>query len=322
MMRSSTFHRCLCAGALILVGILSGCAGLEYAPKRGILYYHQELPVADRAIEAARTAGKDKECPAEFQAAEKARNEAYEIYWSCRTQEGIAKANEAAGMAKALCPKKMAPPPPPPPPPPPAPTAPTVSLSANPAAIVKGNCTTLSWSSANANRASITPGIGDVEPSGTKQVCPDVTTRYSITASGEGGSATTASTVDVSVPPPPPAKTVIDRLTVHVNFDSDKAKVREDDEADLKKAVDFLRKYPGFRVSIEGHTDSRGSGKYNQALSEKRAAAVKQYLLGQGIGDGEKISTAGYGESRPVADNATEKGRFENRRVEILILSE
>ena len=59
-------------GACMFLGVLAGCAGLEYAPKRSIMYYHHELPAAERAVEAARAAGKDKECPAEFQAAEKA----------------------------------------------------------------------------------------------------------------------------------------------------------------------------------------------------------------------------------------------------------
>ena len=70
-----------------------------------LLYYHKELPAADRAVEAARAAGKDKECPAEFQAAEKAKNEAYEIYWSCRTKEGIAKANEATASRRRFAPR-------------------------------------------------------------------------------------------------------------------------------------------------------------------------------------------------------------------------
>jgi len=108
---------------LLLLGVFYGCAGLEYAPKRGMMYYHKELPAADRAVEAARAAGKDKECPAEFAAAEKMKNDAYEIYWACRTEEGIAKANEAAARANALCPKKVEAPKPVPvmAPPPPAP---------------------------------------------------------------------------------------------------------------------------------------------------------------------------------------------------------
>lgn len=88
------------------------------------------------------------------------------------------------------------------------------------------------------------------------------------------------------------------------------------------KVVAFVKKYPGYSISVEGHTDSRGTDKYNQALSERRAAAVKKYLVEKEGAVSEKIKPIGYGESRPIADNKTEKGRFENRRVEILILSE
>jgi len=313
--------------ACTFLAVLAGCAGLEYAPKRTILYYHKELPAAERAVEAARAAGKDKECPAEFQAAEKAKNEAYEIYWSCRTKEGIAKANEASALAKALCPPKPvpmpapAPPPPPPPPPPPAP-APAVSLSANPPAVDAGKCTTLFWSSENANRASIDPGIGEVGKSGSRQVCPAATTLYTIHATGEGGSGTASTTVTVKPPPPPPAPRVVDRLTVRVNFDTDKATIRKADTAELQKAIDFVKRYPGYNISVEGHTDNVGKDKYNQALSERRAAAVKTYLVEHGAANADKIKPAGFGKTRPVADNKTAGGRFKNRRVEILILSE
>ena len=116
-------NRLSAVSLVMLLGVFSGCAGLEHAPKRGLMYYHKELPAADRAVEAARAAGKDKECPAEFAAAEKMKNDAYDIYLACRTEEAIAKAKEATARANALCPKKvevpkpapvMAPPPPPP----------------------------------------------------------------------------------------------------------------------------------------------------------------------------------------------------------------
>src|SRR5512140_641098 len=309
--------------ACVFLGVLAGCAGLEYAPKRSFLYYHEELPAADRAVEAARAAGKDKECPAEFQAAEKTKDEAYEIYWSCRTKEGIAKANEATAMANALCPPKPVPVvvPPPPPPPPPA-AAPTVSLSANPAVIDPGKCTTLFWSSENASGASIDQGIGDVGKSGSRQVCPTETTPYTISVMGEGGSRTASTTVTVNPLPVPPPVKVIDRLTLRVNFDFDKSVVRKADVAELQKAVAFVKKYPGYSISVEGHTDSRGTDKYNQALSERRAAAGQKYLVENGAAHTDKIKPVGFGESRPIADNKTEKGRFQNRRVEILILSE
>ena len=124
-------------------------------------------------------------------------------------------------------------------------------------------------------------------------------------------------------PPPPPvvAPKVIDRLTLHVNFAFNKATFAKADDADVEKALEFLKKYPTARFALEGHTDNVGGDTYNQALSEKRAAAVKERLVKRGI-DPARIQTAGFGETRPVADNATAKGRAENRRVEVLILSE
>lgn len=316
-------NRLFVVGLVLLLGVFYGCATMEYAPKRQIWYYHKELPAAERAVEAARAAGKDKECPAEFAAAENMKNEAYEIYWACRTEEAIAKANEATARANALCPRKAeAPKPVPVVAPPPMPAAPTVSISADPAAVEQGKCTTLSWSSTGASSASIDQGIGGVDPGGSREVCPTATTRYNIAVKGEGGSRTASTTVTVN--PPKPAAKVIDRLVLHVNFDFNKSDVRKADAAELQKAIDFVKKYPGYKIAIEGHTDSKGSDKYNQALSERRAAAVKDYLLKHGMIDTHKdmIAAKGYGESRPIADNKTEKGRFENRRVEILVLSE
>ena len=300
---SGALRTLLMMAIVFFLSVLVGCAslGLEYAPKRNYLYYHKELPAAERAVEAARQAGKDRECPDEFKAVEKLKNDAYEVYWACRTNEAIAMANEAAIRANALCPKKVA--------------APTVSLSASPASIQQGQCATLTWSSSNASNATIDQGVGSVDPSGSRQVCPRSTTQYTIAAAGEGGSRSASTTVTV-------AAKVIDRLTLHVNFDFDKATIRDADIAQLRKAVDFVKRYPGYKISIEGHTDNIGSEKYNQRLSERRAAAVKEYVLKQGLADGARIKTKGYGKSKPIADNSTEKGRFENRRVEILILSE
>ena len=244
MMISGTWKALVGNGALCLASLLSGCAGMEFAPKNTIWYYHKELPAADRAVQAARNAGKDKECPAEFNAAEKMKNDAYETYWACHTQEGIAKANEATAKANGLCPVKAeapAPPPPPAPVPPPPPmVAPSVSLSANPPAVDQGKCSTLNWSSENASKASIEPGIGPVVPSGSREVCPGTTTQYTITAQGEGGSKTATSTVTVN--PPPAAPVVIDRLVVHINFDTNKADIRKADIPELQKAIDFVKK--------------------------------------------------------------------------------
>jgi outer membrane protein OmpA-like peptidoglycan-associated protein len=280
-----------------------------------------ELPVemtnADTAIAAAKAAGKDKDCPDLFKDAEALKIQAFAMYKSCDTKKSIAMANESLAKTKALCPPRPTPVPAPVavPPPPAAAAAPvTVALSASPASLKQGECTTLTWTSANASSASIDQGVGTVEPSGSRKVCPDRTTQYAITASGGGGSAVATTTVNM-------APKVLDRLALHVNFDFDKSNVNKVDEVELEKGREFLKKYPGFKVSLEGHTDSIGSDAYNQKLSERRAAAVKDWMVKKGV-DGSKIQTSGFGKTKPVADNKTSKGRAENRRVEVLILSE
>ncbi|MFH1702371.1 MAG: hypothetical protein ABIB41_02915, partial [Nitrospirota bacterium] len=92
--------------AVFSLSLMIGCAGREYAHKDPYpyMYYHKELPEADRAVDAARQAGKDRECPVEFKAAEDLKNKAYEIYAQCRTDEAIAMAREATAKANALCP--------------------------------------------------------------------------------------------------------------------------------------------------------------------------------------------------------------------------
>jgi outer membrane protein OmpA-like peptidoglycan-associated protein len=100
-------------------------------------------------------------------------------------------------------------------------------------------------------------------------------------------------------------------------FDLDKAVIRPESKPVLDEVLQLLRAEPGWKLTIEGHTDASGLDAHNQALSEQRAAAVKTYLTGAGI-DGARLKTAGFGESRPVADNATELGRAQNRRVELV----
>ncbi len=216
--------------AVLSLSVMFGCAGREFAPKDPYMYwyYPKELPEADRAVEAARQAGKDRQCPDEFNAAWDLKEKAYATYAACRTEEAIAMAKEATKKANALCPGK-----------------PVVKI-----------------------------------------------------------------------------EKVIDRMTLRVNFDFNKSDIRESEVAELQKAVRFIRKYPGAKVRLEGHTDSIDSEEYNQALSERRAEAVKNYLVKEEAAEKSKISTVGYGESRPVAPNDTEEGRAQNRRVEVLILSE
>jgi outer membrane protein OmpA-like peptidoglycan-associated protein len=86
----------------------------------------------------------------------------------------------------------------------------------------------------------------------------------------------------------------------------------------LNKLVAFLNQYPDRNIMIEGHTDNVGSDASNLALSERRAGSVHTYLLQQGVGS-QRISSSGLGESQPIADNDTDAGRQQNRRVEVII---
>jgi len=276
----------------------------------------QELVTANEAIEKARQEGKDKECPDEFHAAENMKNEAYAICQPCDTKKAIELANQALAKTQALCPAKPVvvaeKPAPPPVAPAPAPSA-SVSVSASPSTVQQGQCAMLNWTTSNASSVTIDQGVGAVDANGSRRVCPDHTTSYGVTASGPGGSRSASTTVTVNK--------VVDRLTLHVNFDFNKATIRKADDADLKKAIAFIQKYSGSQISLVGYTDSIGSDKYNLKLSEKRAEAVKDYLVKHGA-QASRIQTEGRGKADPIGDNKTEKGRAENRRVEVLILSE
>jgi outer membrane protein OmpA-like peptidoglycan-associated protein len=292
---------------VFLVSVLVGCS---LTPK--------EVTAADQAVAAAIQAGKNKECPNEFAEAERLKNEAVALCKPCHTKEAIAKANEALARVSALCPAKPVAaavetrPVAPTPAPVRAPAA-TASLSASPASIQQGQCSTLTWSTTNATGVSIDPGVGKVDPSGSRQVCPDKTTQYRASATGAGDSGSASTTVTVTH--------VVDKLSLHVNFDFNKATIRKPDDADLQKAIAFIKKYPGAQINLVGHTDSIGGDAFNLRLSERRAEAVKDYLVKHGI-DAARIQTSGRGKADPIGDNKTEKGRAENRRVEVQILSE
>lgn len=106
-------------------------------------------------------------------------------------------------------------------------------------------------------------------------------------------------------------------VTLRVNFDTNKYTIRPADLAELQKAIEFAKKNPDAKIHVVGYTDSTGSAKLNQKLSENRAEAVKKYLVGEGPIAGEKITSEGKGAADPVGDNKTKEGKFLNRRVEI-----
>jgi outer membrane protein OmpA-like peptidoglycan-associated protein len=102
-----------------------------------------------------------------------------------------------------------------------------------------------------------------------------------------------------------------------IEFDLDSATLRAESRPVLDDVAKALASHPDWRLAIEGHTDSTGTPAHNQKLSEARAAAVRDYLTAHGVA-ASRLTSAGFGASQPVADNATELGRARNRRVEIV----
>ena len=105
------------------------------------------------------------------------------------------------------------------------------------------------------------------------------------------------------------------RMDLNVEFETNKAEIKPKHTDELNRAGEFLQNHPNARMLIEGHTDSIGAADYNQQLSERRAASVKNYLVEEFNIDPDRLQAKGYGESRPVATNETAAGRQENRRV-------
>ena len=132
---------------------------------------------------------------------------------------------------------------------------------------------------------------------------------------GAAAPAPTPAPAPEPVPEPEAPVAQVVRVELDVKFDFDKAVVKPNSYGDVKNLADFMAQYPATNVEVAGHTDSVGPDAYNQKLSQRRADAVKQVLVKDGV-QPSRITAVGYGESRPVADNATEAGRAVNRRVE------
>ncbi len=125
-------------------------------------------------------------------------------------------------------------------------------------------------------------------------------------------------------PEPPPERVVVKDEKIEINekvqFETASATLKKESESLLDDVAKALSDHPEIkRVRVEGHTDSRAGDRYNKKLSKARAEAVKDYLVSKGIA-GKRLIARGYGEEKPIADNKTDEGRFQNRRVEFTIL--
>ena len=102
-----------------------------------------------------------------------------------------------------------------------------------------------------------------------------------------------------------------------INFKTGSAELLDESHAALDKIAETAKKYPNLKLRVEGHTDSQGSDGYNLNLSQKRADAVRTYLVSTGVPADQAVA-AGFGKTRPITSNETVEGRAQNRRVEFL----
>ncbi|MBI2187202.1 MAG: OmpA family protein [Acidobacteria bacterium] len=115
---------------------------------------------------------------------------------------------------------------------------------------------------------------------------------------------------------------VVRRTTItfeDVHFDFDRFNLRPDVLTILDDAITKLQSNPDLNVTIEGHCDSIGTVEYNLALGERRANAVRDYLVNRGIA-ASRLRSVSYGEERPIADNSTAAGRAMNRRAHLMVI--
>ena len=201
---------------------------------------------------------------------------------------------------------------------PPPSVQPTVSLQASPTSIEPGDSSTLSWTSTDATQLTIAPDVGSVTAQGSTKVTPSSSTSYTITASGPGGSASASARITVATAAPTAkSEPTMDELFLKevrdAYFDFNKADVRSDARDALAKTADFLRNYPQVKVTIEGHCDERGSTEYNLALGDRRASAVKQYLISLGI-SADRLNTVSFGKEKPFCMQTTDDCYQQNRR--------
>lgn len=228
------------AAGVFTVGMMFGCAGLEYNVKQD-RYFHKELVEADLAVDAARKAGKDRQCPVEFRSAEELKDRAYSVYAACHTQEGIDLARQATAKANALCP----------------PTPMAAPMPVEPVVIVV------------------------TEPRAEEKVAVVASEKM--------------------------AEKVVVLALEDVHFDFNSSELRPEARTILKRNIQLLKENPKARIRIAGYTSASGTADYNQRLSERRAAAVKDYLVSEGVIVSGRLATIGYGETYPASYEATPK---------------
>ena len=107
------------------------------------------------------------------------------------------------------------------------------------------------------------------------------------------------------------------KAILYINFDSGKSTIKKESIPVVEQIIEMMKQAPDIKISVEGHTDSDGSNESNLKLSEARAKAVMETITKGGI-DAARLSSAGFGEAKPIADNSSANGKAKNRRVELI----
>jgi len=214
-----------------------------------------------------------------------------------------------------------APPPPAPKPAPPPNRGPTVTVMCNPCSVEPGRTSNLTASGTDPDGDPLTYQWSGPQGTFNNPTAPNTvwtapnqegSVPVSVTAQDSRGATATGSTTIQ----------VVRRATLmfeDVHFDFDRFNLRPDALKILDDAVAKLQANPDLNVTIDGHCDSIGTVEYNLALGERRANAVRDYLVNRGIG-ASRLRTVSYGEERPVADNSTAEGRAMNRRAHLMVI--
>jgi len=196
---------------------------------------------------------------------------------------------------------------------------PKVTLRADQSSLERGQNTNLRWTTENARTVTIT-GLGEVPGSGEREISPRVSTTYTATALGDGGSATASARVSVTEPPPPPQPTVtrVDppkeppaaeqfrQNAKAVFFDYDKSELLPSEQEKLRRLGDWLNleRNRSIVFRVEGNCDPRGTSEYNLGLGDRRARAIREFLVSLGV-DPTRIETVSYGSEKA---QGTEEG--------------
>ena len=203
-------------------------------------------------------------------------------------------------------------------------TAPTATITADPASIDLGQSVVLNWRTTNTTNVTI-DGIGTVNVNGTQTVSPSNSTNFHLIAKGDGGvtEANVRVTVRVPVAPKAPENTAGDmgsEEAFHQNvqdafFDYDSYDLRPDAQTATTQAAAYLAAHPAIRVVIGGYSDERGSAEYNLALGENRANAARSALVTAGVAP-SRLRVISYGKEKQFCSEETESCWQQNRRAQ------